>query len=404
MQNEFKLRAYYHIVQLTSLIAIFIVWFATSYFSKYFLFLGDQNKVHALMTIMLIAHFILYIMLALFKHKIFFTITRAIWGVFFASLFIFSGGISSPFIYLMMFPLLVACTDLNARDVRTAGIIVILFLLSFYFFQGGAVSTSMLFLHAFNVFNFSIISYFVYELAKEKDAIHRNFDRLSSVDHLKSDFVTVASNRLRSPLTAIYWAFSELKEGMSDESRKAELINQGYERAQSAVAVLNELIQTIELDVFHFKSIPKKVDIGGIVREIICDMDYFIKKKEVTINLKNQDPIPVPADPKMIKLAIENIISNAVSYSPKGKVDINIEENGNTCRILVKDNGIGISSEDIPLVFDRLYRGKEAMLLEPNRSGIGMYAAKHIIELHGGSIAIFSEKGKGTTVTVILPM
>ena len=110
------------------------------------------------------------------------------------------------------------------------------------------------------------------------------------------------------------------------------------------------------------------------------------------------------ADLKRLKPAIANIVDNAFKYSPSGKVEISLSENEKGQAILeVKDNGIGISREDAEFVFNRLYRGKNAVALEPDQSGVGLYVAKHIIELHGGTISIDSALGKGTTVTVRLP-
>lgn len=400
---NFKLKEYYWLVQVSGLIAAFCTWLAVSFFPKYFLFLGDEKKVYFFLTTILVIHAVLFLLQLIFKGKIFFTISRLVWVGFFIALVVFSGGINSPLLYLLMFPLLTACTDLNARDVKIVSILTIVFLCSLLFIHNEVLTRYDIVRHLFNISLFTLLAYFVYELSREKDAILRAFDRLGELDHLKSDFITVASNRLRTPLTVVTGVLSELKEGV-EEVKRRELVDAGFEKSREAIEVLNELIQTIEIDMYHFKVPPQKVELGSVISGILTNLNALVKKKEVSVNIDIPSAIVVRANIKMMTLALENVINNAIVYNPKGSVKISIQPKSNTWEIVVVDNGIGISEEDLPLVFDRLYRGKEAMLVEPNKSGIGMYAAKHIIELHGGKIAIASEKGKGTTVTIFLPM
>lgn len=400
---NFKLKEYYWLVQVSGLIAAFCTWLAVSFFPKYFLFLGDEKKVYLFLTTILVIHAVLFLFQFIFKRKVFFTISRLVWVVFFIALVVFSGGINSPLLYVLMFPLLVACTDLNTRDVKIVSILTIVFLCSLLFVHEGMLTRYDIVRHLFNISLFTLLAYFVYELSREKDSILRAFDRLGELDHLKSDFITVASNRLRTPLTVVTGALSELKEGV-DEAKRKELVDAGFEKSREAIEVLNELIQTIEIDMYHFKVPPQKVELGSVISGILTNLNTLIKKKEVSVNMDIPSAIIVRANLKMMTLALENVINNAIVYNPKGSIKISIQAKNNTWEIVVLDNGIGISEEDLPLVFDRLYRGKEAMLVEPNKSGIGMYAAKHIIELHGGSICIASEKEKGATVTILLPM
>lgn len=400
---NFKLKEYYWLLQVSGLIAAFCTWLAVSFFPKYFLFLGDEKKVHFFLATILTIHATLFFLQLIFKGKIFFTISRLVWVVFFIALVVFSGGINSPLLYVLMFPLLAACTDLNTRDVKIVGILSIVFLFSLLFVHSEVLTRYDIVRHLFNISLFTLLAYFVYELSREKDVILRAFDRLGELDRLKSDFITVASNRLRTPLTVVIGVLSELKEGV-DETKRKELVDAGFEKAREATEVLNELIQTVEIDMYHFKVPPQKVELGSVVSGILTNLNVLVKKKEVSVNIDIPSAIIVRANLKMMTLALENVINNAIVYSPKGSIKISIKANNNFWEIVIIDNGIGISVEDLPLVFDRLYRGKEAMLVEPNKSGIGMYAAKHIIELHGGNIAIASEKGKGTTVTILLPM
>ena len=109
-------------------------------------------------------------------------------------------------------------------------------------------------------------------------------------------------------------------------------------------------------------------------------------------------------DEKMLDLALTNIIDNALKYSPKGTVKISLNKNGDQAVLAVSDSGIGIEAEDLEYIFQKFFRGRNASLVDPNGSGIGLYTAKKIIEMHGGRVSIYSVVGKGTRVEVLLPI
>lgn len=254
------------------------------------------------------------------------------------------------------------------------------------------------------MFVFLIMFYFVYQLAEEKSAIHRDFSKLKEIEHIKSDFISVASNRLRTPLTGTLYALTELSEGKLDDIKRMEITKGGLESAKTAVSVVNDLIQAIELDAYHLKLYPEVVNIPRIIKEIQKVLDYSIKKNNIDFVIDMPNTLTIKANPRMIQQAIESIVENALSYSPNGKVEITVKEIGKACEILVKDTGIGISEDELPLIFERLHRGKEAVRLEPNRSGIGMYTVKRIIDMHKGTIEVFSKSGAGTAVRITLPV
>jgi signal transduction histidine kinase len=106
----------------------------------------------------------------------------------------------------------------------------------------------------------------------------------------------------------------------------------------------------------------------------------------------------------MLDIGLSNLFDNALRYSPKGKVSISIEKNEQETKLTIKDNGIGISNEDMKHLFEKFYRGKNALELDPDESGIGLYTTKRIIEMHKGTINIQSELNKGTTVVVTFPL
>ena len=159
-----------------------------------------------------------------------------------------------------------------------------------------------------------------------------------------------------------------------------------------------------EFDISGFNLEISAVDINSLILDILEDLQYMVTYKNVKIEfIKSSPPALVEGDSKKLRASIFSIIDNAIRYSPDGTVKISVENIASGIDIFVKDSGVGIDAEDLPYVFERLYRGKAALELEPNETGVGLYTAKKIIELHHGQINIASIKGQGTTVTISLP-
>jgi signal transduction histidine kinase len=112
----------------------------------------------------------------------------------------------------------------------------------------------------------------------------------------------------------------------------------------------------------------------------------------------------VEADPGRMAQVMENLVNNALCYTPQGgEISLSVEADGNTVKLRVRDNGAGIAPEDLPFVFDRFYRADESLQRSGTESGLGLAIAKSIVEAHGGSISVESVLGQGTTFTVTLP-
>ena len=149
----------------------------------------------------------------------------------------------------------------------------------------------------------------------------------------------------------------------------------------------------------------KKVstDVAAMIREILSELEFLAQRKEAKLVTTVPEHCVLSLDAKLIRAAIHNIIDNALKYSPQGTVTVSLTDEGSAIKLVVQDTGIGVSPQDMGYIFERMYRGKNALDIEPDQSGIGLYTAKKIIVLHGGTIKLTSELHKGTTVTVMLP-
>ncbi len=222
------------------------------------------------------------------------------------------------------------------------------------------------------------------------------------VDQLKSNFLNIAQHQLRTPLSGVRWALEMLKADETISLQSQSLIDQSLQRVDDALGIVNEMLKTVERESESTLKI-EQIDLAGMIRAIIAELNFIVVKKGVQLNFVGPDSLLIPGDRMRLKPSILNVIDNAVKYSPGGKVDITLTEDGEKAILVVTDTGIGIPSEDVSLIFERIHRSKNAISLEPDESGVGLSISKKIISYHKGTIQIESVLDKGTKVTITLP-
>lgn len=227
--------------------------------------------------------------------------------------------------------------------------------------------------------------------------------QFQQMENMKNDFLSIAQHQLRTPLSGVNWALESLLADPAIPLESKSLVEAGIARVADALKIVNAMLQTAETKDGEIKLTTEPVDIAGMVTEVIAELNFMAVKKSVKVVHITPQSAMAYADRNKIKAALINIIDNAFKYTPNGKVEVTVLEGETQVKITVKDNGSGIDPKDFPFIFDRLYRGKNGVSMEPDGNGIGLYTAKKIVELHGGTIALSSEMGKGTTVVVTLP-
>ncbi len=206
--------------------------------------------------------------------------------------------------------------------------------------------------------------------------------------------------KLRNPLNALLLNLDNLDNEVDElkvEDRKT--IPEWLTRIRKAIAELDSLLS----EVLRLTDLPKPqitaVNINALTMEVETFSRPESSKKEVTVQLKLQDPLPaIQVDPVQIKQAILSILLNAIEASPlKGSITLATESKGRQVKIMVTDNGRGIPAERQGRVFDPFFSTKEA------GAGLGLPLAREIVKLHQGEISFVSEPGKGTTFFISLP-
>jgi signal transduction histidine kinase len=183
-----------------------------------------------------------------------------------------------------------------------------------------------------------------------------------------------------------------------------EKINSLYEEIIRISKIVNDLDKLSFYDNNTITLDKQQFNIKTILLKIINNFDKELNNKNITINIQGED-IKIIADKDKITQVFINLISNAIKYTNNnGKIDICIDLNNKMARVVIKDNGIGISREDLPYIFERFYRADKSRTRSTGGSGIGLSIVKNIIDTHNGEIIIDSELHKGTSVTVLLPL
>lgn len=247
-----------------------------------------------------------------------------------------------------------------------------------------------------------------------------NFDitHEQEVDRAKTEFVSLASHQLRTPLSSINWYTEMLLAGDAGE------INEEQKKYLTEVAVGNQrmvdlvdsLLNVSRLDLGTFIIEPEPIDVVDTSKSIIKELSPLIKEKKLKFKDKYSDIPPFNADRKLFRMIFQNLISNAVKYTPSGKeikVSVEVKNTGDifghkelkedSLVIFVKDTGIGVPDGQKEKIFSKMFRADNARESETEGTGLGLYIIKSIIDKSGGEIWFESKENEGTTFYVSLP-
>jgi len=321
-----------------------------------------------------------------------------------------TGGAKSPFLFLLLFPVITTSFNLDSKITKRV---------AFFMFSSAALmilaDQEYLRFPGFIVQYFLVISalgivmFYIYRLLSgtllqkyEKEEAKKKYDELLEIDRLKTDFVTVISHQLRTPLTGAKWGLQSLSENTNIPQGAKSFISQTQEKIDDSISIVNRIVNSLDFESGNLKKEESGISLDTLVKRVSDKLAYVANKNLVTLKI-DLIPCKTAGNSEMLSAAFSNIIDNALRYSPGGNVNVRVFPDGEQSLIEVKDDGIGISEEDLPYMFDRFYRGKNAIKIDPNGSGIGLYISKRIIERHGGTIDISSARGKGTKIAISLP-
>jgi len=231
--------------------------------------------------------------------------------------------------------------------------------------------------------------------------------KLRKLDKVKSEFISIASHQLRTPLSAIKGYISMILDGTYGriDGEKKEVLDRVYASNERLIALVNDLLNLSRIERGKFQFEFRKIDdISEILASVINEFRINAEKKGVKIDYKEEKVPIVDADPHKLRQVFINVIDNAIKYTEKGKLKIGTEIHPKKIIFTFKDTGIGMTREEIGSICEKFRRGRGGEKYHAGGMGIGLYICYKILEAHGGKIYAKSRgRDKGTTFYVEIP-
>lgn len=236
----------------------------------------------------------------------------------------------------------------------------------------------------------------------EQDISHRK-----AVERAKNEFVSLASHQLRTPIATISWYAEMLLHGdvgkLTKDQRTyvGEIAYGANHMADLVAALLN--VSRIELGTFAVT--PEPTDLKMLLEDVLHELSPLIEKANLRTEMRVTSVPKVLVDPKVIRIVFENLLTNAVKYTPTGGlVTISLARQDDDVHFMVEDTGIGIPKEQQERMYQKLFRADNAKRKVTEGTGLGLYLAKAIVEESHGRIWFTSVENQGTTFHVSLPL
>jgi len=238
--------------------------------------------------------------------------------------------------------------------------------------------------------------------------ILHDITREKMVERIKTEFVSLAAHQLRTPLSAIKWTLRMLLDGDLGEITKEQrdFLGKTYQSNERMISLINDLLDITRIEEGRYLYKPVLADLEAICQFVINSFKDEIKKKKIKFEFKKpQKKLPqIKVDVEKIRLTINNLLDNAIRYTPAGgRVTVSLRPVEKEIELSVKDTGVGVPKDQQGRVFTKFFRGANVMRMATEGSGLGLFITKNIIEAHGGKIWFESGEGKGTTFYLTLP-
>lgn len=242
-------------------------------------------------------------------------------------------------------------------------------------------------------------------------AIHRKqserqrIQELIDINRAKDEFISLASHQLRTPATGVKQYVGMVLQGFAGQltNEQRNMLQKAYESNDRQLAIVSDLLRVAQVDAgrLHLQKMP--LALHAMLEDVINEQHSTFNARRQKI-LATLPTVEVVADHDSIRMVFENIIDNASKYSPEEKeISVRIEDTGLEAAVHVQDNGVGIADEDIGRLFQKFSRIDNPLSTIVGGTGLGLYWAKRIIDLHGGRIQVVSKPAQGTIFSIFLP-
>jgi len=227
------------------------------------------------------------------------------------------------------------------------------------------------------------------------------------IDRQKSDFISIASHQLRTPMSALRWFLDLLLAGDAGalKPKQREYLGDMSASVTRMIKLIGDLLDISRIESGRTKPNPERIATAAFVESIAREFQPLVRAQDIAFTHQvAKDASSFYADPSLARQAVANVVSNAVKYTPAGgAVAVEASVKGHETIFRIKDTGLGIPAQQQYRVFDKFFRGENVVAQETVGSGLGLYVVKSIVELSGGRIWFESKEKKGTTFHIAFP-
>jgi two-component system phosphate regulon sensor histidine kinase PhoR len=231
----------------------------------------------------------------------------------------------------------------------------------------------------------------------------RDITKEKNIDKAKTEFVSLASHQLRTPLTSIRWALSSLKR---DNLLKEQdyIVNGAHEAAVQMAATINKMLMISRIEMGGIEQKRSKIDMCMVIEKVARLFDGDRERHALELVVQCPRNLRAQTDEQLLIEILSNLLNNAYNYTPKGgRVTIRAAKEGEMIRIDVTDTGYGIPKAEQGSIAEKFFRASNIASREEAGTGIGLYMVYNIVRLIGGTISFVSEENKGTTFSLLFP-
>jgi signal transduction histidine kinase len=244
------------------------------------------------------------------------------------------------------------------------------------------------------------------EIARLNEELGTANEKLKGLDKLKTEFLSLASHQLRSPLTAIKGYASMVLEGDFGEinPKAKDAVDRIFQSSQNLAKIVEDLLNVSKIEQGGMKFEMENFNLTEIAGDMAKDLSITAEKRGLKMNFESDtaEQCMVNGDKEKIRQVVLNLIDNSIKYTKEGTIDVSVRRTGDKVVFSVKDTGMGMTPEIKASLFQKFARGDGARM-NTSGSGLGLYLAKEIVEAHKGRVWVESEgPGKGSTFAMEL--
>jgi signal transduction histidine kinase len=228
-------------------------------------------------------------------------------------------------------------------------------------------------------------------------------ERIQQVEKMRQELLANVSHELRTPLTSIRGFIQAILEGVVPEGDQEKYLKIAREEVDRLTRLVQDLLDLARIKSGSIKLNKEPLDIGELAIKVATEFRLIAAAKSITV--ETDEGLVISGDRDRIRQVMINLLSNAVKYTEQnGQIQINVRREGGRAVLKVRDNGAGIPETELEHIFDKFHRVDKSRDAATGGTGLGLAIVKELVELHNGSAAAWSAPGKGTEITIELPL